>query len=503
MFLVVKELNETTGEFIQCIQYGGWGDFVYPECVVVGKWPSSWSKHATGWYYYLADVSSAGFSGSSWEICVGNGYKGSYEESYTGSLFFTGSMITTGIPPTSMPSSMPSFVPTISFQPTSIPSGVPSAVPTQTIIPSRAPSLMPSTSVAPTATHWTIQSKCLDTVYLSYDLSLAGKEYECIIVPAKGLATSINISLYFSGSSGLEWPYDMAFALKSPTGPGIQVGGFEYYLPNISYAGPWPFEWRSPLDGWYYANVSIGKYGVEGSGDYTVCMVNAWVEATEVSYQGQVALDGLDYDCTPSPSPAPTSSPSSLPWILDGECGENTQLSYDLQLAGFESSCYSLDAAGFIQYLDIVLHFSGSVNGEWPSDMSLSVKFEDGIGFRIGGFDDEDPDLVYLGSWPPSWRNTSDGTYQAFVNISSALIVDSGEVEICITNGWEYAHMVHYDGHLELLGLIRTCDKKKSNNNDDDGNQTALALGLSIPLVLLAVALGGYFVISYYRKSEQ
>jgi hypothetical protein len=434
MFLVVKELNESTGEFIQCLQYGGW-DYVYPECGLINKWPSSWSKHLTGWYNYTADVSRAEFSGSSWEVCVGNGYEGAYVESYYGSLYFTDSLITTGVPPSSSPTSMPSSLPSISSKPTSVPSGVPSPVPTNSILPTSTPSMIPSISIAPTALHW-IVPKCSAPLKLDFDVSLSGTEYNCITVPAKGAANSVNMSLYFSGSTGLEWPYDMAFAVKAVSGMGVQVGGFEYYLPNISYAGPWPFEWRSPTEGWYSANVSVAKYGVQGQDQYTVCIVNAWVEAAMVSYKGSVLVDGLIYDCTPSPSPAPTPIPTSDPtWALEGECGENTELSYDLQLSGFESSCFSLNAAGFIQFLNISMFFSGSVNGEWPSDMSLAVKFEDGIGFRIGGFNDEDPDLVYLGSWPATWRNSSAGTYEAFMNISSALIIDSGEVQVCIENG--------------------------------------------------------------------
>jgi hypothetical protein len=495
MFFVVKEVNASTGEAIGCLQYGGW-NYEYPNCQVISDWPTTWDKHLAGWYNYTADVSEGRLSGIAWEVCVGNGFKEAPVESYYGFLYFTESIITTSIPPSSEPTSRPSSVPTISFQPTSPPSLLPSAAPSEFIPPTTAPTMAPSISPAPTSPHWIVASECLAPLRLQFELSLSGGEYLCVTFPATGVVNSINMSLYFSGSSGLEQPYDMAFAVKDPSGAGVQAGGFNYQLPNISYAGPWPFEWHTSTEGWYAANISTSKFGVQGGGEYAACLVNAWVEAGTVNYEGTVLIDGLVYDCPPSPAPTP------LPgWTSDGECSENVVLGYDLHLAGFEQSCTTVEAAGFIQDLDISLNFSGSVNGEWPADMSLSVKFEDGIGFRIGGFNDEDPDIVYLGSWPPSWRNSSDGTYVASMNISSALIIDAGEVQICITNGWEYAHPVRYDGRMELLGLLRTCDKKKSNNDDDD-NQTALALGLSIPLVLITVAILAYLGITYYRKQE-
>jgi hypothetical protein len=497
MFFVVQELNASTGEPLGvCLQYGGW-NYIYPNCVKVDSWPVTWNKHLPGWYNYTADLSTWGLSGSAWEVCVGNGFNEALTESYHGFLYFTESIITTAIPPSSAPTSIPSSVPTISFQPTSLPSSLPSAVPTEWVPPTTVPTGTPSISPAPTSSRWTVASECFAPLRLHFDLSLAGGEYLCMTTPATGAVNSINISLYFSGSNGMEQAYDMAFAVKDPSGVAVQAGGFNYYLPNISYAGPWPFEWHTSTEGWYAANISTSMFGVEGEGEYTACLVNAWVEAGTVSYEGTVLIDGLVYDCDP-PSPAPTPLPS---WSSEGECSENVVLDYDLHLEGFETSCTTLEAAGFIQDLDIALTFSGSVNGEWPADMSLSVKFEDGMGFRIGGFNDEDPDLVYLGSWPPTWRNSSDGTYVAFMNISEALIIDSGEVQVCMTNGWEYAHSVGYVGRMELLGLLRTCDKKKSNNDDDD-NQTALALGLAIPLGLIALAVASYLCVSGYQKQE-
>lgn len=91
------------------------------------------------------------------------------------------------------------------------------------------------------------------------------------------------------------------------------------------------------------------------------------------------------------------------------------------------------------------------------------------------------------------------------MNISSAQIIDSGNFQVCIENGWQYAHTVSYIGNLQLLGLKRTCDekKKKSSNDDDEDNQLAIALGLSIPLILICSAIGAYFLVRYLQSTQK
>lgn len=507
MFFVVKQLDGN-GTFIQCLQYGGW-NYIYPKCTLFKTWPSSWSRHATGLYIYLANVTSANYHGTNWEVCIGNGYvpvnSNGFLVSYTGFLYFTDSLIVSGYPPTGSPTVMPTNTPTISSQPTSLPTSIPSAIPTEYIPPTSIPSSIPSISHSPTISTWQLASDCQKTIDLKYQVSLAGGEYSCINIPAEGHLDYVNVSLYFSGSTAQEWAYDMILAIKYTSGYGIQIGGFEYYLPNITFVGEWPASWRFSTEGWYYANESVSSYNVKGKGSYNVCIVNGWKQANTVNYAGHFLLDGLTSDCTASPTIAPTPSPSSVEWELESDCNEVIELEYDLRLSGYQSSCYTItSAAGFIQNLNMSLFFSGSVNGEYPSDLSLSTKFEDGTGFRIGGFDDNDPDLEYLGGWPPSWRSESDGLYTAYMNISSAKIIDSGKVEVCIANGWEYAHSVNYDGHFQLFGLKRVCDdKKKNSNNDDEDNQMAIALGLSIPLILISLAIGGYFLVKYLQAKNK
>eukprot|EP00392_Amoebophrya_sp_AT5.2_P019886 g20914.t1 len=145
----------------------------------------------------------------------------------------------------------------------------------------------------PTTDPWMVTSDCDETVVLSFDVSLSGKQYVCMDFSASDSLEILNISLEFSGSVSGEWPYDMALVVKKVEASGIQLGGFNYYLPDIEYTGPWPTDWRSAASGFYTAEKNVSEYGVSGEGFYGICIVNAWSYAKKVNYKGSVRLDGL------------------------------------------------------------------------------------------------------------------------------------------------------------------------------------------------------------------
>jgi hypothetical protein len=317
MLMVVQKLQGD--EVVSCFQYGGWNIKYAEVCGVVAKWPTSWNHHDSGFYNATAATSRANFTGSSWKICVGNGYSTSYVVGYEGSFDFSPSLMTTGIPPTSMPSGPPSPAPSISPAPTQKPFSQPTAIPTisfpPTPAPTHTPTSLPTVTSMPTSDPWTVTSSCDGDMQLSFDVSLAGKQLVCADFPASDSLSFVNISLEFSGSSGGEWPYDMAMVVKPVESSGIQVGGFNYYLKDISYAGAWPSSWRTNKAGLYVAEKNVTQYHVTGEGYYGICIVNAWSTAKRVHYQGTVKLKGLKYRCdiTPRPSSTPTLAPTVMP----------------------------------------------------------------------------------------------------------------------------------------------------------------------------------------------
>ena len=328
MLLLVQEYDETGENITDCFQYGGWNVNV-EGCGVVNKWPETWNSHTAGYYNATALASRANFSATSWKICIGNGYTTSYSATYKGHLDFSTSLNTTALPPTSQPTGPPSPAPSISPAPTAKPFSSPTAIPSSTHLPTpsptHVPSHLPTVTAMPTVEPWTITATCGQTMQLAFDTSLAGRQMMCIDFPASGVLDIVNISLFFEGSTTGEWPYDMALIVKYIESSGIQIGGFNYYIPEIDYVGPWPFSWRSSESGLYTATENVTAYEVDGEGYYGICIANAWSYAKTVSYRGQVLLDGLVYRCDISPVPssqpsyrptaAPTLSPTALPII--------------------------------------------------------------------------------------------------------------------------------------------------------------------------------------------
>lgn len=292
-FVVVKKVD-SSGNPTECFQYGGY-DYVYPSCGVVSYWPSTW-LNIPGLYTQNADVAPPQFRSERWTVCVGNGWTPGAPVNYAGMLTFT-DVITTGIPPTPSPTFAPSSFPTISPYPTGTPSSIPTSAPSisysPTSLPTSRPSSIPTVSLAPTGSPWLKTSECNEDVSFKFDLSLAGAEYDAATFQTSGHLLFVNIELTFSGSTTGEWPADMAIAVGELQQTGVQVGGFDYYIPNITYAGAWPLSWAVGFAGTYNASINVSQYNIGGSGEFGIIMANAWVNGQKVRYSGRVELIGL------------------------------------------------------------------------------------------------------------------------------------------------------------------------------------------------------------------
>lgn len=325
MFLLIYPSPDDPKTTDKCLQYGGFNVFI-EDCILVNTWPNTWKSHTPGTYYAVANFTSYNYLGSSWKVCIGNGYiqeptPDPDDVYYHGLLDFSSSLITTSYVPTPEPTGIPTSIPSISFEPTGMPIVPTTPVPTisfqPTVSPTRRPTAIPTISFMPTNEPFLLQSTCNSydesTLMVSFDTQLSGKQKVCSEFFASGILNLVNITLSFSGSTTKEFPYDMLLEIYLiDLGKGIQIGGFDLRLsdPNITYVGPWPQSWRSTASGTYYAIVNVSSYGLNGTGSYEICMMNGWKFGKRVSYEGLLVLPALYIDC---PSWPPTYSPTRNP----------------------------------------------------------------------------------------------------------------------------------------------------------------------------------------------
>jgi hypothetical protein len=349
MFLLVSNTNTNTDGSTsssvngptqrQCLQYGGYDNYQYSKlCPISGNWPISWETHTPGVYSAIANFSSTQLTGTSWEICIGNGYiqqptPDPDDVYYEGQMDFSSSLITSSYVPSPEPSSGPTSTPSVSFAPTGMPMVPTTPLPTisshPTYAPTHRPTAVPSITVMPTSDPFQLQSTCSSPqdalLSLAFNTHLSGKQVVCtnILESLVGTLSLVNMTLLFSGSTTKEFPYDLLFEIilhstsannLTTTTTGLQIGGFDQRDSDLSYVGPWPDSWKTTKSGIYHAVVDVSSYGLNTSGgQYEICLMNGWKYGKKVSYSGLVTLPTLSLDCDPfSSSLSPTLAPSSM-----------------------------------------------------------------------------------------------------------------------------------------------------------------------------------------------
>ena len=317
------EVLDDTGIVAECFIYGGY-DYNSEGCGKAGKWPEGWHSTNDGAYTAKANTTRAHFSGSTWSICLGNGWTGYVNEvvllrvycafairqstnatyynrstldvTYKGSLSLL-SLLTIDWAPSLLPSAFPSSSPTHTLSPTML-SEAPSSIPSQR--PSSPPQESfptgePSASLPDTMA---LTSPCGALVTLQFDAYLRGTQNVCVNFGANSTLNYVNITMDYGGN-GDEIAGDMAFIVYHSTSLfGVQVGGHDYYIPTVMYAGPWPSTWQSSDPGRYVANVDIsaGNLG-GGEGYYYACILNGWFYGGLEHYSGTLQLDSLVTQC--------------------------------------------------------------------------------------------------------------------------------------------------------------------------------------------------------------
>jgi len=118
-----------------------------------------------------------------------------------------------------------------------------------------------------------------------------------------GSLTSVTFNLNFSGV-GASYPSDMMVYIYAPNGDCVVWGGWNIAptggCQNIGTGAnnSWPFNWNTTANGFYSYTLNTNAYGLDGSGEWSVTIQNAWTGSSTATYNLDVIFNGLcDGDC--------------------------------------------------------------------------------------------------------------------------------------------------------------------------------------------------------------
>ncbi len=230
--------------------------------------------------------------------------------------------------------------------------------------------------------------------------TLAGTGVASNTFNASGSALGLNITLVFDNAqSGGSWPGDMLLALCAPDGSCVEIGGYDYSLGHPS-GGAWPGGWNVSTPGTYTASLDLSSAPLNGNGDWTVQLVNAWTSSGIVTYTADLEFPGLCSDpvvvpgCTDPAAcnydPAATEDDASCQYVdALGICGGNCAA--DLNNNGIcdDGESCGMDACGPGTFWDVSTGLCKSMLVQCPGDMDFDglVTVTDVLG-TLGAFGD-------------------------------------------------------------------------------------------------------------------
>ena len=113
-----------------------------------------------------------------------------------------------------------------------------------------------------------------------------------------GTLTSATFNLNFSGS-GASYPSDMMVYIYAPNGDCIVWGGWNINptggCTNIGTGAnnSWPGNWNTTVNGFYTYTLPLNAYGLDGAGEWTVTIQNAWTGSSVATYDLDIVFNGL------------------------------------------------------------------------------------------------------------------------------------------------------------------------------------------------------------------
>ena len=146
-----------------------------------------------------------------------------------------------------------------------------------------------------------VAAQCTNSSALN--VSLGAGQTESTSIFLSGDLTSFTVNLNFTGAGG-SWPADMLISVFGPDGNCVGWGGYSYGVTNgcndlgSGLGGIWPDGWNTSASGFYTFTQDASTWGLNGSGDWTVEIENAYNSSPGVTYDIEFVFDGpCEGDC--------------------------------------------------------------------------------------------------------------------------------------------------------------------------------------------------------------
>ena len=156
-----------------------------------------------------------------------------------------------------------------------------------------------------------IPDEACDTT-MAYDFNLSANQTGSFNFPFDGELLGFAATNNWSPAGG-SWPGDMSMSICDPSGSCGVIEGFSFDLPGV-LIGDWPGNWNTTLGGFYEACFTVPNNLLEGDGNWTLTVQNAWgFSGSNVNFEGSVTLF---YLCNLEPEEPDTSEFMAMDTIM-------------------------------------------------------------------------------------------------------------------------------------------------------------------------------------------
>jgi hypothetical protein len=142
------------------------------------------------------------------------------------------------------------------------------------------------------------------TVDLDVDFSLTdsvGMDFVEIFFNLDGDVDFIDVDLDFESTQSSTWAGDVTMALIDPNGNAIEWGGYDHWFGYLENPPNYDASWNTNTTGKYTFSFDFSSYGLNGSGQWTLKVMNGYATSTDGNWVGFVSLstcpDCLESDC--------------------------------------------------------------------------------------------------------------------------------------------------------------------------------------------------------------
>ena len=126
--------------------------------------------------------------------------------------------------------------------------------------------------------------------------------------------------------------------------------------------------------------------------------------------------------------------------------------SFTVNLAAGETADETVEAAGFVTGLEVVLNFIDTpIDNSWANEMMVGLTAPDGTCLQYGGYN-LTLGCPSAGLWPGGWNTSAAGTYTATA-VFSEPISGVGDWTVTIMNSWNASVGASYDTDITFIGL--------------------------------------------------